>query len=113
MMWSLHVGLWTGVLAISAAASFAQMNVAEINGTVTDPASGVVRGAGITATNTATGLKFNAVTNDSGQYLLTQLSPGVYSVTVGATGFKQVSQENVVLHAGEQMDGVLTAVASW
>ena len=43
------------------------------------------------------------LTNDSGQYLLTQLSPGIYSVGVSATGFKQISQENVVLYAGDQM----------
>ncbi|MGD0300607.1 MAG: carboxypeptidase regulatory-like domain-containing protein [Bryobacteraceae bacterium] len=100
---SFHAGLWTGLIAISAAASFAQMNVAEISGVVTDPAGEVVRGAAIAATNTATGLKFNAVTNDSGQYSLTQLSPGVYSVGVSATGFKQVSQPNVILHANEQL----------
>jgi hypothetical protein len=79
------------------------MNVAEISGIVTDPTGDVVSGAAITATNTATGLRVNVLTNNSGQYLLTGLAPGGYSVTVGATGFKQVSQENVVLHAGEQL----------
>jgi hypothetical protein len=100
---SLHAGFLIALLAISGAVSLAQMNVAEISGVVTDPTGEVVRGAAIAATNTATGLKFNAVTNDSGQYLLTQLSPGVYSLGVSASGFKQVSQENVILHAGEQL----------
>ena len=58
---SLYPGFLTAVLAISAALSFAQMNVVEISGIVTDPAGEVVRGAAIAATNTATGLKFNAV----------------------------------------------------
>jgi hypothetical protein len=91
------------ILVISAGMAYGQMNVAEIRGIVTDPAGDVVQGAAITATNTATGLKYNAVTNDSGQYLLTQLMPGVYSVSAGASGFKQVTQENVVLHASEQI----------
>jgi hypothetical protein len=104
MQTSFHAGLWTVVLAISVTTSFAQMNVANISGVVTDPAGGVVSGAAVTASNTATGLKFNTVTNASGQYLLTQLAPGLYSVGVRATGFRRVSQENVVLHAGEQLE---------
>jgi hypothetical protein len=103
-MKSLHAGVWTGVLALSGVVSFAQMNVAEITGIVTDPTGDVVSGAAITATNTATGLHVNVPTNHSGQYLLIQLAPGVYSVSASATGFKQASQENVVLHAGQQMD---------
>ena len=70
---------------------------------VTDPAGDVVRTAAITATNVATGLKFNAHTNDAGQYLLTQLEPGTYSIAVAADGFKQVTQPSVMLHAGEKM----------
>jgi hypothetical protein len=99
----LDTGLWAAVLAAFASVCFAQMNVAEISGIVTDPAGDVVTGAAITATNSATGLKFNAATNDSGRYLLTQLSPGAYSVSVSAAGFKLVTQSNVILHAGEQM----------
>ncbi len=79
------------------------MNVAEIGGLVTDPAGDVIPRVSVTATNTATGLKFNALTNDSGQYLLTQLAPGAYLVSAGAPGFKQSTRENVALHAGEQM----------
>src|SRR5580692_8101019 len=99
----LQAGIWTAALAISAAMSFAQMNVAELSGTVTDPVGGLVRGAAITATNTATKLKFNTLTNDSGQYLLTQLGPGVYSVSASADGFKRMTQENVSLYAGQKM----------
>jgi hypothetical protein len=98
-----HAGVWTAILAISGAVSFAQMNVAEISGIVTDPAGDVVSGAAIIATNAATGLKFNALTNDSGRYLLTQLSPGLYSMSVEATGFKEIARENVILHAGEEL----------
>ncbi len=95
--------LWVAVFATFAAVSFAQMNVAEISGFVVDPAGGALSGASVTATNLATGLKFNTATNASGKYLLTQLSPGVYSISVRANGFKQVSQENVVLYASQQL----------
>jgi hypothetical protein len=91
------------VFFLWASVSVAQMNVAEVRGLVTDPAGGVVRGAEIAATNTETKAKFTATANESGQYLLTQLAPGAYSVTVTAGGFKQITQENVILHAGEQL----------
>jgi hypothetical protein len=87
-----------------AAVCFAQMNVAEIGGIVTDPAGDVVPRAAVIATNTATGLTFNTLTSDSGQYLLTRVAPGVYVVTAGAMGFKQSTHENVMLHAGEQIE---------
>ena len=99
----LRAGLATVVLATAASVSFAQMNVAEIGGAVTDPVGDVVQGAAITAINTTTGLRFKALTNDSGQYRFTRLALGIYSLSVTATGFKQITQENVLLHAGEQM----------
>jgi len=95
--------MWTSIFVVSTATALAQMNVAEISGIVTDPAGGTVPQAAVTATNAATGLKFNALTNDSGQYLFPQLAPGTYSVSAGAAGFKQSTRENVTLHAGEQM----------
>jgi hypothetical protein len=79
------------------------MNVAEISGQVSDPAGGSVRSAEITATNTATKAKYTSTTNEAGQYLLTQLAPGLYSLTVTAGGFKQITQQNVTLHAGEKL----------
>ena len=99
----LRIALWTAIFAVSTSVSFAQMNVAQISGLVTDPAGDVIPRVSVIATNTATGLTFNALTNDSGQYLLTQLAPGTYSVSAGAAGFKQSTRENVALHAGEQM----------
>ena len=99
----LRIALWTAIFAVSTTVSFAQMNVAQISGLVTDPAGDVVPGVSVIATNTATGLKFNALTNDSGQYLLTQLAPGSILSSASAAGFKQSTRENVALHAGEQM----------
>jgi hypothetical protein len=44
--WS-NAGLWTTILGISAALSFAQMNVAEISAGATDPAGDVIQGAAV------------------------------------------------------------------
>ena len=80
------------------------MNVAEIGGLVIDPAGEVIPGAMVTATNTATGLKATVTSGPAGEYRLSQLAPGVYSIDATAPGFKQAILENVVVHAGERMD---------
>jgi len=80
------------------------MNAAEVSGVVADPAGDVIVGAAITATNTATGLKVSATTGQSGDYLLSQLTPGVYDISAAVQGFKQAIQQNVLLHAGDQID---------
>jgi hypothetical protein len=84
--------------------SFAQMNVAEVSGVVADPAGDLIAGAVITATNTATGLKVSATTSLAGDYLLSQLAPGVYDISAAVRSFKQAIRQNVLLHAGDRID---------
>jgi len=79
------------------------MNTAEISGIVKDPAGEVIPNAAVVALNTATRLKFTAATNDAGEYLLTQLPVGSYSLTISARDFKQAISENIVLHLGDRI----------
>src|SRR5687768_11629864 len=58
-----------------------------ISGVIVDSAGGVIPGANIVATS-ASGTKFEAVTNASGAYSVPALSAGVYTVTVSLAGFK-------------------------
>jgi hypothetical protein len=92
------------IIALPAVVSYAQMNVAEVGGVVADPAGDAIVGAVITATNTATGSKVTAATGQTGEYLLSQLAPGVYDIGATAQGFKQAIQQKVLLHAGDQID---------
>jgi hypothetical protein len=70
-----------------------------ITGTVTDASGAVVGGATVTATlveqNTSTTRKTTSV----GDYSITPLTPGVYTVTVTAKGFETFVQENVTVNA--------------
>src|SRR3954462_405954 len=73
----------------------AQTNNATIVGDVTDPNGGVIVGASITVTNTATGVNRDLKTSDTGTYRAYPLNPGTYSVTASASGFKKQVQPNV------------------
>ena len=56
---------------------------ATLTGTVTDPHGAVVSGVTITAIQKATGVKRETVTNDAGLYVLSNLAPGDYELSVG------------------------------
>jgi iron complex outermembrane receptor protein len=70
-----------------------------IRGTVADLRGQVIQGATVTVTN-ETDLKRTAVTNDKGEYAVTNLTSGGYTVTVAATGFASQEHAGVVVAAG-------------
>jgi len=67
----------------------AQSDTAQISGFVKDPTGSVVPNATVTVTNEATGLERKTQTNETGYYVVSNLPPGSYTVTVEATGFKK------------------------
>jgi hypothetical protein len=95
--------LLMGLLIFCTTAAFSQMNTADIAGIVSDPVGAVVPGARVVALNIETQRTFTSVTSDSGQYLLTQLPLGEYTLTVEAQGFKQAVQEHVVPHVSDHV----------
>lgn len=62
---------------------------ASISGTITDATGAVVPGAEVVLTDTATNITRNATTDAVGHYTFISVTPGVYKVTVSASGFKQ------------------------
>src|ERR1035441_154604 len=85
------------LMAVAAAAGWSQVVNATLLGTVTDASGAVVPNAKVTVTETQTGINHTAQTNESGNYVVPYLSPGVYSVVVEANGFKKVTQKNISL----------------
>ena len=73
---------------------YAQAN-AGLTGTVSDSTGAVVAGANVTITNQGTGVQSHTTTTSAGTYAVSGLTPGVYSVTVEATGFKKNIQNSV------------------
>jgi hypothetical protein len=76
---------------------------ANIVGVAQDEAGAVVQGAKITATNLATGVTREAVTDDRGIFLLSALPIGNYRVRCEKEGFKVAAQENVVLQIAQEV----------
>src|ERR1043166_8420909 len=59
-----------------------------VQGTVTDPSNAAVAGATITLTDVSINAERTAVTNDVGRYILPNVPPGVYDVSISKTGFR-------------------------
>ena len=88
------------MLALFAGSAMAQIaGTGAISGTVTDPTGAVVAGATVTATNTDTNVQTVRTTTRAGDYNISPLIPGVYTVTVTAAGFEQTIQKNVTVDA--------------
>ena len=68
-----------------------------ISGTIVDPNGATVRGATVTITNATTNQSFTTTTGDDGTYRSPNLSPGNYSVSVNAPGFKQYMVRDLVV----------------
>ncbi|MGA8153940.1 MAG: carboxypeptidase regulatory-like domain-containing protein [Terriglobales bacterium] len=73
---------------------------ASITGTVTDPTGAVLPGAVVTVTN-AGGLGQTASSNDKGDYTVSGLSVGTYSLKISVPKFKDFHTENLTLSAGQ------------
>jgi len=84
-----------GLLLFPAALS--AQTAATIVGEVTDPSEAAIPGATVRVINQSTGFTRQLTTNEAGQYRVTPLQPGTYSVEVEAPGFKRQVQPNVVL----------------
>ncbi len=82
---------------------WAQATTGEITGRVVDSTGNVVPGTTVTARNEGTGFTRVAVTNNTGDYLLSQLPPGRYTVTAELTGFKTVVMPGIELNVGSRL----------
>jgi len=102
-MQRLHVAGILLCLMVSLASLDAQTTSGAIVGTVTDPSGAVIGGASITVTNVETGISVKATTDSSGEYVVTPLSVGRYSVTVEATGFKRSIRTDITLNVQDRL----------
>lgn len=92
-----------------------QVTSGTIFGTVKDQSGAVVVDATVLVNDPATGVSRTVSTNESGGFVVANLPPGTYTVTVNATGFKKVEKTGVILSAADRLgvgDFVLTVGAA-
>ena len=89
------------LLTIASVGASAQIDRAELEGTVRDSSGAVVAGASVKVVAVATGLNSEQPTNSVGYYRIPGLAVGRYTVTVSSNGFKTTVVRNVILEVGE------------
>jgi hypothetical protein len=94
--------------ALLLSSAFAQRDLSTIAGTVTDSSGGVVVNAAVRIVDQATGLVYETLTNNAGEFVRPALRPSLYTVTVSAPGFKKAEQKDIQLTAGERTGVNLT-----
>src|SRR5271157_249562 len=89
------------LLSFSLPSLFAQIDRANLNGTVTDPSGASVPNAKVQVVAPATGFKRETTTGSSGVYSISSLPTGMYDLTVSAEGFETFAMEGILLSVGQ------------
>lgn len=90
-------------LALLASSAMAQTPTGTLHGTITDETGAVVPNAPVTVVNTGTNEKKDLKSDSAGRYVLPFVSPGVYTVSVAATGFRPAREDNVKIDISQTL----------
>jgi hypothetical protein len=87
----------------------AQTNQASLSGTIKDRSGSVISGAVVTLRNKGTAQVRTTTTGTSGGYVIPNMEPADYSLTINFPGFATLDVANLTLHTGERatFDGTL------
>lgn len=102
--WLSRMTVFAAVLCVAmwSMTSYAQLSgKGAITGTVQDPTGAAIPGATVIVTKNSTGVATTATSTSAGDYSVSTLDPGVYTVTVSAPGFQSLTQKNVEVNALE------------
>src|SRR5262245_10392070 len=91
------------LLSVFASRAGAQFETASVVGTVRDSSGGVVAGATVTLTNTATAVSVTRTTNADGGYEFVTVRPGIYVVTAERPGFAMALVDNVEVQVAARL----------
>jgi hypothetical protein len=88
------------MLAMALTASAQSASSGAIAGTVTDTAGALLPGAIVTVKSTDTGTERKVKATASGEFRISELTPGTYSVTVTADGFETQQTNGIAVTVG-------------
>lgn len=97
------------VLALTLApAAFGQAYFGTVSGELTDATGAVVTGAKVILTDQQKGFHFETTSDSSGRYLFRSIPPGVYIVSVDASGFGKMESARFRVDVNENATANLT-----
>src|SRR5437762_14025434 len=88
------------IAALSMSSTFGQVQEGRIVGTIYDPQRSVVPGASVTVTDLGTNVARRVTTGAGGDYVVTPLKPGTYSVSATSAGFQTTTRSGIDLTVG-------------
>ncbi len=105
---SVGVQLAVALLTLAAGGIFcttawAQQYTGSVAGTVTDPSGAVVPNARLQLVDEQKGFSFTAVSDSKGGYVIRQVPPGTYKLTVEAQGFRSETQSGIKLDVSQNV----------
>ena len=92
------------ILLLTAAVTFAQTDGARISGRVTDLSGAVIVGAECKITNIETNISTTTATNQDGIYVIPELRPAIYRLTIQKEGFRTVVQPSLQLYVQDAIN---------
>src|SRR5664279_5117919 len=103
------------ILGFATSAAWSQAtSSATLAGLVTDEQSAAVAGAEVRVVDSATGSAQTTLTNESGRYVVVNVSPGTYAITVSKQGFTvfKVAAQKIDVGTTMTVNAVLTVGAT-
>ncbi|HTH42128.1 MAG TPA: carboxypeptidase-like regulatory domain-containing protein [Terracidiphilus sp.] len=102
----MHVGWFKSALTLAfflalVLPGFSQVEKGRFVGRITDGSGAVVPNASVKAVNIGTNIAQEAVTNATGEYVITPVSAGQYRLTVTATGFQTITTSVIEVNVGQ------------
>ena len=95
------IALCVGALVLQPALD-AQVTTATVYGRVIDPSGAVIPSASVSASNEATGLEYSTLTGSGGEFTITFLPAGTYSLAISAEGFRSYLETGLTLASGQR-----------
>jgi hypothetical protein len=82
------------ITSVAPVAIYGQATSGDLVGTATDPSGAAVPHASVTATNNATAISNTALTNEHGEFRISNLPPGRYTLKGSAPGFSTLTLQD-------------------
>jgi hypothetical protein len=84
------------------AATAAQTTTATVQGTIRDTSQGVLPGVSVVLTNQDTGIARDGLTDETGRYLITYVTPGTYTLAAELAGFRSITRNDLRFEVGQE-----------